>query len=81
LQGLLNGQSNRQMSQSMFVSEGSIKQYLAAIGSTFGVSSRTQILVRAIQLRFVDPAPLEWSVTGRMASSGAYPWSHRGARN
>ncbi|MBK8461288.1 MAG: response regulator transcription factor [Micropruina sp.] len=52
---LVGGQTNRQISQTMFVSEGSVKQYLASIGAKFGVSSRTQILVKAIRLHVVDP--------------------------
>lgn len=32
-----------------------MKQYLGNIGEKLGVSSRTQILVRSIQLGLVDP--------------------------
>ena len=39
----------------MGLSEGSVKQYLSHVGDKLGVTSRTQILIRAIQLRLVDP--------------------------
>lgn len=42
----------------MTISEGSVKQYVARVGEKLGVISRTQILVRAIQLGVVDPRAL-----------------------
>lgn len=45
----------------MYVSEGSVKQYLAHVGDKMGLKSRTQILVKAIQLRIVDPHALPCS--------------------
>ena len=39
----------------MYLSEGSVKQYLQQIGERLGVSSRTQILIRGVQLGIVDP--------------------------
>ena len=42
----------------MFVSEGSVKQYLSHIGTKLGVKSRTQILIKAIQLNIVNPHEL-----------------------
>lgn len=55
---LAEGLSNHEIAQRMYVSEGSVKQYLAHLGTKFGVSSRTQIIVKAIQLRLVDPFTL-----------------------
>ncbi|QIK72332.1 response regulator transcription factor [Propioniciclava coleopterorum] len=55
LQWLTKGMTNYQIARQMYVSEGSVKQYLAHIGDKLGVKSRTQILVRAIQLGLVDP--------------------------
>lgn len=52
---LAQGLTNYQIGREMFVSEGSVKQYLAHIGDKLGVKSRTQILVRSIQLHIVDP--------------------------
>lgn len=58
LECLAQGFSNQQISKQMFVSEGSVKQYLAHIGTKLKVSSRTQILVKAIQLNLIDPREL-----------------------
>lgn len=55
LKWLAQGLTNQQIGARMFVSEGSIKQYLSRIGSKVGAKSRTQILVRAIQLNLIDP--------------------------
>lgn len=52
---LAEGLSNREIAQQMHLSEGSVKQYLSTIGDKLERKSRTQILVRAIQLRLVDP--------------------------
>lgn len=52
---LTQGLTNYQIGRQMYVSEGSVKQYLAHIGDKMGVKSRTQILVKAIQLHIVDP--------------------------
>jgi len=49
------GMTNAQIATKMFISEGSVKQYLSHIGDKMGLKSRTQILVRAIQLGLVDP--------------------------
>ena len=46
------------MGTQMYLSEGSVKQYLLNIGRKVGVKSRTGILVRAIQLNVVDPHQL-----------------------
>jgi DNA-binding NarL/FixJ family response regulator len=58
LGGLARGLSNTQIGSQLFVSEGSVKQHLVAIGRKLGVRSRTGILVRAIQLGYVDPHAL-----------------------
>ncbi|MFT3944094.1 MAG: response regulator transcription factor [Ancrocorticia sp.] len=55
---LAHGLSNAQIAQRMHLSEGSVKQYVARIGTKLGVVSRTQILVRSIQLKIVDPLRL-----------------------
>ncbi len=52
---LTQGLTNAQIGREMFVSEGSVKQYLAHIGDKIGVKSRTQIIIRAIQLDIIDP--------------------------
>lgn len=52
---LTQGMTNYQIGRAMYVSEGSVKQYLSHIGDKLGVKSRTQILIRAIQLDIVDP--------------------------
>jgi len=55
LRQLMRGLTNRQIGRNLHLSEGSVKQYLSHIGTKLGVTSRTQILVKAIQLRLVDP--------------------------
>lgn len=50
------GMTNAQIATKMFISEGSVKQYLSHIGDKLGLKSRTQILVRAIQLGLIDPS-------------------------
>ena len=39
----------------MYISEGSVKQYLNHIGAKMQVTSRTQILITAIQMNLVNP--------------------------
>ncbi len=55
---LAHGLSNAQIAQRMHLSQGSVKQYVARIGTKLDVVSRTQILVRSIQLGIVDPLSL-----------------------
>ena len=55
LRWLAKGLTNQQIGSKMYVSEGSVKQYLSRIGAKVGAKSRTQILVRAIQLNLIDP--------------------------
>lgn len=55
---LAQGLTNYQIGREMYVSEGSVKQYLAHVGDKMGLKSRTQILVKAIQLHIVDPHAL-----------------------
>lgn len=64
---LTQGMTNYQIGRAMYVSEGSVKQYLAHIGDKLGVKSRTQILVKAIQLNIVDPHTVPESA---LAASG-----------
>ena len=52
---LAEGLSNREIARRMFLAEGSVKQYLSQIGEKLKRKSRTQILIRAIQLGLVDP--------------------------
>lgn len=52
---LTRGMTNQQISGQMYLCERSVKQCLKDIGGKLGVTSRTQILVRAIQLGIVDP--------------------------
>lgn len=55
LDWLAHGLSNAEIAAQMFVSEGSVKQYLSHIGDKLGVKSRTQILMTAIKSRLIDP--------------------------
>ncbi|MEL4356400.1 MULTISPECIES: response regulator transcription factor [unclassified Luteococcus] len=55
---LAHGLGNAEIANKMFLSESSVKQQLAGIGQKLGASSRTQILVRAIQLGLTDPRRL-----------------------
>lgn len=52
---LAHGLSNQQIAREMHLSEGSVKQYLSQVGTRLGVSTRTQILIRSVQLGIVDP--------------------------
>lgn len=51
---LAQGLGNQQIAERMYLSEGSVKQYLNHIADKIGVRSRTQILVKSLQLRIVD---------------------------
>lgn len=55
---LAHGLTNQQIARRMHLSEGSVKQYLSRISHKLGAVSRTQVLVRAIQLGIVDPGRL-----------------------
>lgn len=55
---LAQGLSNAAIGTQMYVSEGSVKQYLSNIGVKLGVKSRTAILICAVQLNIVDPQTL-----------------------
>jgi DNA-binding NarL/FixJ family response regulator len=55
---LARGLTNHEIGLQMYISEGSVKQYLARIGDKLGARPRTQILIRAIQLNLVDPNAL-----------------------
>lgn len=55
---LAQGLTNSQIGAQMYVSEGSVKQYLLQIGRKLDVKSRTGILIRAVQLDLVDPHAL-----------------------
>ncbi|MFT3943756.1 MAG: response regulator transcription factor [Ancrocorticia sp.] len=58
VQWLAHGLSNAQIAKRMYISEGSVKKYIARIGAKLGTVSRTQVLVRSIQLGIVDPRSL-----------------------
>lgn len=47
--------TNHQIALHMYISEGSVKQYLNHIGAKMQVTSRTQILITAIQMNLVNP--------------------------
>lgn len=51
---LAHGLTNQQIATRMNLSEGSVKQYLNQVAEKWGTASRTQVLVRAIQLGVVD---------------------------
>lgn len=51
---LAQGFGNREIAEHMYLSEGSVKQYMNHVGDKLGVRSRTQILVRSLQLGLVD---------------------------
>lgn len=55
VQWLAQGLGNREIGARMHLSEGSVRQYLVHVGDKFGVHSRTQILVRALDLGLVMP--------------------------
>lgn len=55
---LAAGLTNRQIGASMYISEGSVKQYLARIGEKLDANSRTQILVKSIQQGLVNLSAL-----------------------
>lgn len=55
LKWLATGMTNRQIAREMRLSEGSVKQYVARMCESLAASSRTQLLVRSIQLGLVDP--------------------------
>ncbi|MFV0428565.1 MAG: response regulator [Arachnia sp.] len=55
---LAHGMTNQQIATRMHLSQGSVKQYVARVSGKLGVVSRTQVLVRVIQLGIVDPADL-----------------------
>lgn len=55
LQWLAHGLTNSQIASRMFVSEGTVKQYLTRVGDKLGASSRTQTVIRAIQVGVIDP--------------------------
>jgi len=52
---LSHGLSNQQIGRRMGLSEGSVKQYLSRVADKLQVVSRTQVLVRVIQMGIVDP--------------------------
>lgn len=55
LQWLARGHSNQEIAQSMYVSLGSVKAYLARAGDKLGTRDRVQLLIRATQLGIVQP--------------------------
>lgn len=55
---LAQGLTNQQIGAQMYLSVGSVKQYLSHLGTKLAVKSRTGILIRAVQLGLVDPQAL-----------------------
>lgn len=58
LSWLALGLTNAQIASRMHLSEGTVKQYLVRVGGKLDAVSRTQILIRSIQLGVVDPHAL-----------------------
>ncbi|HEY7668858.1 MAG TPA: response regulator transcription factor [Actinomycetota bacterium] len=54
---LAEGRSNRQIAQSLFLSEKTVKAHLAAIFRKLGVTNRTQAAMVAVQQMGVGPLP------------------------
>jgi DNA-binding NarL/FixJ family response regulator len=54
LQRVSNGMSNRDIAEELFLSTGTVKWYLSQIYGKLGVSSRTQAIARARELRFIS---------------------------
>jgi response regulator containing a cheY-like receiver domain and an HTH DNA-binding domain len=55
LQLLGRGLSNREIAKELFISEGSVKAYLANACTKLGVRDRLQALIRAFELGIVNP--------------------------
>ena len=55
LQFLGNGLSNREIAKKMYISEGSVKAYLANACTKLGVRDRLQAVIRGFLLGFVSP--------------------------
>mgnify|MGYP001478990560 CR=1 FL=1 len=53
-----HGLTNQQIARRMHVSEGTVKQYFARVCAKLQVTSRTQVLVRSIQIGLIDPRRL-----------------------
>lgn len=55
IQELALGKSNKEIAESMFVSAGSVKQYIARACDELGARDRLQLLIRAIEIGLVHP--------------------------
>ena len=55
LQFLGNGLSNREIAKKMYISEGSVKAYLANACTKLGVRDRLQAVIRGFELGIVSP--------------------------
>ena len=55
LQFLGNGLSNREIAKKMYISEGSVKSYLANACTKLGVRDRLQAVIRGFELGIVSP--------------------------
>jgi DNA-binding NarL/FixJ family response regulator len=53
---LAEGRSNREIAQSLFLSEKTVKAHLAAVFRKLGVTNRTQAAMMAVQMG-VGPVP------------------------
>lgn len=58
LSWLAQGLTNQQIGAKIFLSEGSVKQYLLSIGNKLHIRSRTGIVIKAVQLGLIDPHAL-----------------------
>lgn len=56
LQFLGNGLSNREIAKKMYISEGSVKAYLANACTKLGVRDRLQAVIRGFELGIVSPS-------------------------
>jgi DNA-binding NarL/FixJ family response regulator len=54
LQLLATGQSNMEIAKSLFLSEGTVKNYMSAIYSKLGVIDRTQAAILAIRAGLIS---------------------------
>lgn len=55
---IAHGLTNRQIGLRMSLSEGSVKQYVGHVADKLGVATRTQIIVRSVQVGILDPRAL-----------------------
>lgn len=52
------GHTNRKIAETLFISVGTVKNHVEHLFAKLGVSDRTQAVVRAFELRIIDPSTL-----------------------